>query len=41
LLKTGVGVIGVWVAMEVEALEVEAFETVVECGGEAVVACAG
>jgi hypothetical protein len=36
LLKTGVGAIGVWMAMEVEA-----FETVVECGGEAVVACAG
>ncbi len=35
LLKTGVGAIGVWMAMEI------AFETVVECGGEAFVGCAG
>jgi hypothetical protein len=41
LLKTGVGGIVVWIAMEVVALEVEAFEAVVECGGEAAVACAG
>lgn len=41
LLKTGVGGIGVWMAMEPETLEVEAFETLVECCGKAVVAFAG
>ena len=35
LLKTGVGAIGVWMAMEI------AFEAVVECGGEAFIGCAG
>jgi hypothetical protein len=41
LLKTGIGGIGVWMAMEPETLEVEAFETLVECCGKAVVAFAG